>query len=424
MIKIADIKKRFSEFLIIKDEHVIDMILASVIGNLLIDRDPLWLFVVAPSSGGKSTLAAPIASIPSVHFVDDLTPKTFLSGFKMRGKEMSLLKIIGSGVLAFSDFTSILGKDPMSKGEILSQMRLIYDGIFIKQTGTGKIEWRGKMGCVACCTPDIYTLLEAVRSAGERFIFYWLEQPTDDEIVDKQQQVNTSSKEITAIMKELYADYYEGITLWIEKNGTPELKMTDTQRTRARRAAILCVNGKTTVHTDFKSGNPDAIPNKAGVGRDAKMFDTVLHTLQVMECYEQGKKVPVQDWMIEVVEKCAYSSINRERRKIMEILVEHGGEMSASEIGSKEGLGLVKDSVEKYLMPLHAVGLIKKRTQGNRFKWFIDDQNTIDFIKRISRIVVDNTPSAAIDVEEEPKTLLEQFAIQNEAIEEEYGTAG
>jgi len=413
-MKMAEIKAEFEKYIVLKDKHVIEMVLASIVGNLLIDRDPLWLFIVAPSSGGKSTVVAPIVSIPLVHFVDDLTEKTFLSGYKVKGREMSLLKIIGSGILAFSDFTSILAKNPMSRGEILGQLRLVYDGIFIKRTGTGSIEWRGKMGVIAACTPDIYSLLESSRSAGERFIFYWMEQPTDDEIVDKQQQLKISSKEITSIMKEMYQEYYQGVSSWIDKNDIPELKMTDEQRQKVRRAAIFCVNGKTTVRTDFKTGKPDAIPNKAGVGRDAKMFDTVLHTLQIMNCYEHDDSMlGVEDWMVDVVEKCAYSSINRERRKIMEILAAHDSPMSASDIGACEGLGMEKDSVEKYLQPLHSVGLVKKKMINNRFQWFVADEETRDFVEKVSGMVADQTPAAGLEddstEEEDELDLLEEF---------------
>lgn len=427
MTKMADIKAEFSKYIVIKDERILEMILASVVGNMLLDRDPLWIFIVAPSSGGKSTVIAPLVGLPSVHFIDDLTEKTFLSGFKIKGKEMSLLKIIGSGILAFSDFTTILGKNPMSKGEILSQLRVVYDGVMVKQTGTGKISWSGKMGVSACCTPDIYTLLESVRSAGERFIFYWMEQPTDDEIVDKQQGVSKSSKEITEIMKALYADYYNGISDWVKVHGIPELSMSQEQRIKARKAAKFCVEGKTTVRVDFKSGKPDAIPNKAGVGRDAKMFDTVLHTLQLMNCYENDDaSLPVADWMIEVIEKCSYSALNRERRKILEILAHADGKpLSASEIGAKEGLGLEKESVEKYLMPLHSVGMIRKQTDGSRFKWYMDNQDTIDFILEVSSEVKDVTSVPALELEPEIQEgdLLAEFEEQNRRNAEEQAEA-
>lgn len=419
-MKLVDLKTAFARYFVIKDERILEVIMASVLGNLLVNRDPLWVFIVAPSSGGKSTLLAPIVSIPSIHFVDDLTEKTLLSGFKIKGKEMSLLKVIGSGILAFSDFTSILAKNPMSRNEILGQLRLVYDGIFTKQTGTGKIEWRGKMGVTAACTPDIYGLLESVRSAGERFIFYWLEQPTDDEIINKQQEVQMSSKEITAEMKDMYLEYYNGVRAWVEENGIPELSMTPAQRATARFAAIMCVNGKTTVHTDFKSGKADSIPNKAGVGRDAKMFDTMLHTLQIMNCYENDNVgLPVQDWMLEVVEKCAYSSINRERRKILEILCTQEEALPAAEIGAFQGLGLEKESVEKYLIPLHSIGLIRKRAGSGKFRWYIEDVAVREFVNRVSEHLKETMVVSGIEAQEEEAPqgdLLEEFHAQNEVL--------
>src|SRR5258708_6234473 len=98
MTTLDDIKKEFEKYIILKDRTAIDIVLATLIGNALISRDPLWLMVVAPSSGGKSTLLAPCTAVPAVYFLDDLTEKTFLSGYKLKGKEVSLLKIIGSGV--------------------------------------------------------------------------------------------------------------------------------------------------------------------------------------------------------------------------------------------------------------------------------------------------------------------------------------
>ncbi len=53
MTKLADIKKEFEKYIVLKDPYAIDVILATLIGNALIQRDPLWLMIVAPSSGGN-----------------------------------------------------------------------------------------------------------------------------------------------------------------------------------------------------------------------------------------------------------------------------------------------------------------------------------------------------------------------------------
>jgi len=400
MLKLADIRKEFEKYIVIKDPYILDIVLATLVGNALVPGDPVWTMIVAPSSGGKTTFLSPCVAVPSVHFIDDLTEKTFLSGYKVKGKEMSLLKTIGSGVLAFSDFTSILAKNPVSRGEILTQFKLIYDGKLTKHTGIGGIVWEGKMGFLGAATPDIYSYLETGRSMGERFIYYWLDQPTDDEVVAKQQEANISAKEIADKMKVLYEQYCKDIRDYVAKHGVPPLKMTEEQRLAVREAAIFCVNGKSTVHTDFKTGKVDQIPNKAGAGRDNKSFITLLQTLQLMDAYEIGMiDRPVQDNRIELIQKSAYSSINRERRKIMEILVEANGSMlSGSKIGTDPTLGFEKESAEKYLIPLHAVGLIRKKA-GNPHQWYIDDEKTIKFIKNVKDKVKDMTPLRNVEEE-------------------------
>lgn len=416
-MKLADIKEEFAKYVILKDPWIIDVILGTVIGNRIIERDPIWTMVIGASSGGKTTLIAPLCGIDRVFFVDDLTEKTLLSGFKVKGKEMSLLRQIGSGMMAFSDFTSILAKNPTSRGEILTQLKLVYDGKITKYTGTGGIPWQGKIGFVGAATPDVYSHLENSRSMGERFLYYWLEQPTNEEVMAKQSELSVSSKEVTDTMAAMYGAYYEEIKAYAESN-MPKLSITVEQHRRVEAAAIFCINGKATIRTDFKTGKPDAIPNISGVGRDIKIFDTLLHTLQLMNAYELGiVDAPVTDEMVAIVEKCAYSSINRERRKILEILVTEGKQLTATQIGAYAGLGLEKDSVQKYLAPLHAVGMIRKKASGNSHTWYVDDETVITFVKKAMRTVVDNTHVEALEVTGDEEDEIESQPLDPESQE-------
>jgi len=385
-MKLEFIKKEWEKYMVIVDPFIIDMILGTLIGNSVIQSDPVWTMIISKSSGGKTTLIKPATLVPGVWFVDDMTEKTLLSGYKIKGRETSLLKVIGNGVLAFSDFTSILAKNPVSRGEILGQMKLIFDGEVVKRTGTGSVEWKGKIGFLGAATPDIYWHLESGRSMGERFLYYNLLQPSDHQIAEKQAIVNFSAVEIQNIMAPLYREYCQDVRDWVAKNGIPELKMTPEQRLKVKEASIFCINGKATTHTNFKSGKIDQMPNRAGVGRDSKMFLTLLQTFQLLDAYEHDDiNYPLQDNRIELIEKCAYSSLNRERRKILEILADEIEPLSASQIGTKKGIGLEKDAIEMYLNPLYAIGLVKKQIKGNSFKWFINDKKVKNFINDVSK---------------------------------------
>lgn len=406
---LAALKEEFERYIVLKDKWAIDIILATIIGNMCIERDPLWLMMIGASSGGKTTMLAPCHTIDNVHFLDDLTEKTLLSGYKIKGKEASFLKKVGSGVLCFSDFTSILAKNPVSRGEILTQLKLVFDGKLTKETGTGSISWTGKIGAVCASTPDVYTYLENSRSMGERFLYYWLEQPTNQEIMDKQETHNLSSRQITTVMEAMYKEYFDGVRSYQEANNI-ELTMTKEQRARVQDAAIFCVNGKATIRTDFKTGQPNAIPNISGVGRDAKIFETLLHARQLMNCYEHDNPaLGVTDDMMSLVEKCAYSSINRERRKVLETLAAAPNPLSTAQIGAVEGFGLEKDMVLQYLAPLHAVGMITKQTGGNAHKWTIEDPKVLSFVREVSRLVVDTSPVKAIVANEGGGELLDEY---------------
>ena len=214
--------------------------------------------------------------------------------------------------------------------------------------------------------------------------------PTDDEITKKQSETNISAKDMTDIMKDHYKEYYDGVKSWVESGAVPELNITDEQKERVRQASMFCVAGKATVHTNFKSGKVDQIPQKASVGRDFKSFEALLLTFQIMHGYETGnREAKIQDWMIDIVEKCAYSSINRERRAILEILADEEGakEMTATQIGSSRGLGLEKEGVGLYLNPLFAVGLIKRTVNTNPFKWSMEKGPVRDFINKVANAV-------------------------------------
>ncbi len=412
MTKLQDIKDEFANYIAMKDKWILDVIMHVHIGNSFIKREPIWTMIVAPSSGGKSTFLAPSIGIPIVHFLDDMTPNTLLSGFKGgKGGQTSLLNSIGSGILCFSDFTAILSKNEQAGGEIMGQLRLVYDGVFIKVTGTGKLKWEGKMGLLAAATPDVYSKLEEVRSMGERFGYYCMEQPTDDIIARKQSSVNMSSKDITKLMSPLYGDYFKGMADWVKLNGVPDLNMTDAQRERLWTATMFSVAAKSTVHVGFKTGKVDRIPNKAGVGRDNKMSQSSLHTYQLMDCYENDNKdLPLSDDRMALIEKQAYSSVSRERRKILEILANETNKLQASEVGVRRGLGMEKDAVELYLTPLHAVGLIQKSVQsGYGHTWYIADQNTKDFIKRVSVGIDDYIPQSNDNIESEISVVLDDI---------------
>ena len=140
----------------------------------------VWPMIVAPPGSLKTELLAPLDGMPGVHFVDQITPKTFLSGQiedpkKPNKTSPSLLHRIGaSGILVYPDFSTVLSMNRDNRGSVLADMRRIYDGHLRKEYGTadrlGDREWRGRITFAVAATPDIDRYYAVFQSLGERFV--------------------------------------------------------------------------------------------------------------------------------------------------------------------------------------------------------------------------------------------------------------
>ena len=55
-VSFDDIEKKFDSFLLLEDRNIVRLTMATVIGNGMHNRKPIWLMLVAPPSSGKSTI--------------------------------------------------------------------------------------------------------------------------------------------------------------------------------------------------------------------------------------------------------------------------------------------------------------------------------------------------------------------------------
>ena len=113
--------------------------------------------------------------LSEIHFLSNLTPATLISGILPKGKneDPSLIYKIDGKTLVLKDFGTILSMRSESQGEILAQLREIYDGQYNKAFGNGKVvDWKGKVGLIGACTPAFDRHYSVIGSLGDRFILY------------------------------------------------------------------------------------------------------------------------------------------------------------------------------------------------------------------------------------------------------------
>lgn len=152
---------------------------AATAAHVLEESSPVWVLAIAPPGSMKTDLLESLRGLPGVHFVDEVTTNTFLSGKvdekgKKRTKPASWLHRIGSdGVLVAADFSTFTS-NPKTLQTILAQLRRIYDGHFSREFGTDEnVEersWKGRLTFFAGAVPDIDNHYSLFQRLGERFL--------------------------------------------------------------------------------------------------------------------------------------------------------------------------------------------------------------------------------------------------------------
>ena len=176
---LEDLEAAIGQFLLLGDGDVVRVVLAVAATQRLVG-DPVWLLIVAPSSGSKTEIIMLLQKLPSTEIVSELTEHTLASGMKVKDGEPdpSLLARFHDGYLLLKDFTSVLSMRHESRQVVLAQLREVYDGRFVKHWGTGKtFDWKGRITVVAGVTAAIDKHHAVMAELGPRFLLFRPAQP-------------------------------------------------------------------------------------------------------------------------------------------------------------------------------------------------------------------------------------------------------
>lgn len=158
-------------YLIISDPTYIHVIFGTIFANRL-DSCPVWLYLVAPPSSGKTEMLIPLYGASEIYWTDSLTKNTLIS-FYGEKKDASLIPKLDGKVLIIKDFTEMLKMRREVLQEILGQLRNAYDGKCSKTSGKGiKKSYESKFGVIAAVTDEIDGHRALLAALGERFITY------------------------------------------------------------------------------------------------------------------------------------------------------------------------------------------------------------------------------------------------------------
>lgn len=214
-VSYIELKAVVDKWLLIVDAGVVKLLVATIFANML-KSDPVWLFLIAPSSGGKTELLNGLLKNPDCYFLSQLTPNTLLSGYKgSKEREPSLLHQLGTNkTIIFKDFTSLLEGNKDAFKEIIGQLREVFDGYVTKRLGTGdEISWKGKMGFIAGCTPILEQRMNLIGAMGERFLSYSIDQPKRQALRAKMKENIGKEGQMREEIQDAMAGFFKGMKL-------------------------------------------------------------------------------------------------------------------------------------------------------------------------------------------------------------------
>lgn len=388
-MKLDDLKKKIQEYQYFEDTSIIDVALASIISTRMKLGDPVWLVVIGASSGGKSQILRPLAltDVKYMHRIDDLTENTFLSGMKTKEGNNSLLNRIGSsGMLVMSDLTVLFSKQKESRGAILAQFRMIYDGEMIKHSGSKgeAIGWKGALGVLAGSTPSIYGHFEEVSDMGERFIYYRMKDYDARKATHVALERRKFGKELDTELASGYDEYIKEVVM----RGGDDRALPKEIMDRIIEVAMFAERVRTNAHIDQWSRDKriDKIPVPAFPMRVALQLVSVAKGLNEMRKYE-GEVIGEKD--MRIVDWLGWSLANEEKRACLIVLakVEFGLMMSTQSVADK--IGLDTSVIGNVLQNLSAIGMLTRSGGGGSLLWCIKNKEDYDCVQRVNDIILE-----------------------------------
>jgi len=399
---LPELKSELAKYQYLEDTNIIDVTLASIISTRLKLGEPIWIVLIGASSGGKSQILRPMALTDKefMHRVDDITENTFLSGSNMKSGEPSLLKRIGtSGIIVVSDLTVIFSKAKETMGTILSQFRMIYDGEMTKFIGTSivPLQWKGSLGIIAGSTPSIYANFEEVSDMGERFIYYRMKEYDSRKATKLALGRKVYGKDLDNILSGLYSEYIRDII----KSADISITISEEVHDRIIEISSLAEKIRTTISMDWKGDKINRVPVPALPMRVALQLISLARGLSVM----RGRELDEND--LSIIDWCAYSLANEEKRSVLKILCSLPIGIYASTTSIADKIGLDTSVTRNVLQNLTAVSVLERSGTNEGLQWRIRNDADRLVLRRINSVVDDqNIISRVVTSEEEDEVSL------------------
>lgn len=393
--------------LLLADRNIVRVIAGITISQVL-RLDPIWLLLVANSGGGKTEIVNCLSKIKYVHTIDTVTVNTFASAMKSAGKETALLRKIQNGMIVFKDFTSILEMNETARKEIMSQLRAIYDGKFVKHAGNGEeIRWSGKISVIACSTNAIYNRLSQFASMGERFVIYEMTQPPRRDATKKafaRKRTNLDPSVLRGELQDAFLSYITNVRNVLIENDFKTSDISSELEDEIIEIADFCTQARSGLEKNTYTRFIEFIPSKEMPTRMAEQFYALLASFVALDKAEndlkpEETKIPnykgkLQDKDKNIIIKIALNSIPSKRRLALQALAQY--DMGVTAAGLATHLHYETDIMKETLAELDALKLCHRQKFGNTYR-FVINKEWRELILRVEHIAPTSEALEATD---------------------------
>lgn len=392
MKTLVELNAAYKEIYYTTDEALFSLVVSMVIGAKL-NAPSCWCFIVGPTSGGKSTVLSVLYGIPFVELVSDLTPNTFLSGMRVAGKETSLLKRLGDNfVVVMKDFTTMISKGEEAKKQIIAQMREIYDGHIVKETGNGmKIEWGSKSKpsksmFLMAATEGIYKVQADFADMGTRAINYVM--PPQDEYLStkaamRNKRNHAKSAERLALLQ---ADVAEFVADKIAHAPLEFAPIPEELEDDIIRVAMLAERARSSIDRDYQG----TVQLAQSTGMPMRMSEQMLAIAHFMTYANEGNLTPI---IRATIFKVAMDSIPKQRRLVLDLLAKHP---RCDIIGMAMAINYPHAVVRKWVEDLNMFKIVDRHVVGDKELWTMRNEYRQTMLKHLPiEAVEDDLVSAA-----------------------------
>lgn len=239
------------------DLDALDAVLATAAAERL-DGDPVWLNVLSGPGNAKTETVQALSGVGAICVSAIASEGALLSASPKREQSKQatggLLRQVGQrGILVVKDLTSILSMQTNIRAPLLSALREVHDGRWVRNVGTdgGKtLTWTGRIVIIAACTTAWDTHHSAISTMGDRFVLLRMDSRTGRESAGRHAIGNTGRE--TDMRAEL-ADAVAGLLQTVDPKQAIALSEAEVELVLA--AANITALCRTGVDYDYR-GNP------------------------------------------------------------------------------------------------------------------------------------------------------------------------